>query len=60
MAVKRIYGTRFKIFGATLTKDTFLKDDAIKEAYENMVQQSGKEFADADIAYKIVGQGENV
>jgi len=43
-------------FGAKLTKDNFLKDDVIKEGYEQMVKQSGKEFADADMAYKI-GQG---
>lgn len=40
-------------FGQKLTKDNFLTDDVIKEGYENMVKQSGKEFADADMAYKI-------
>ena len=39
-------------FGEKLTKDNFLKDDVLKESYENMVKQSGKEFADADMAYK--------
>ena len=49
----------FNSFGVNLTKDNLLSDETIKEAYENMVQQSGKEFADADIAYKI-GQGEKM
>ena len=39
-------------FGQKLTKDNFLKDDVLREGYENMVKQSGKEFADADMAYK--------
>ena len=39
-------------FGEKLTKDNFLKDDVLKEGYEQMVKQSGKEFADADMAYK--------
>ena len=39
-------------FGEKLTKDNFLKDDVLREGYENMVKQSGKEFADADMAYK--------
>ena len=46
-------------FGAKLTKDTFLKDDVLKEGYEQMVKQSGKEFADADVAY-IISQGEQL
>ena len=46
-------------FGAKLTKDNFLKDDVLKEGYEQMVKQSGKEFADGDMAYKI-GQGEQL
>ena len=40
-------------FGQKLTKDNFLQDTSIKAGYDAMVKQSGKEFADADIAYKI-------
>jgi len=45
--------TDLNSFGAKLTKDNFLTDSSIKEGYEAMVSQSGKEFADADIAFKI-------
>ena len=51
--------TDFNAFGGKLTKDNLLKDETIKEGYEAMVAQSGKEFADADIAYKI-SQGEKL
>ena len=51
--------TDLNAFGGRLTKDNLLKDSTIKEAYEAMVTQSGKEFADADIAFKIT-QGEQL
>ena len=34
-------------FGAKLTKDTFLKDEGIKSAYEEMAKGQGKEVAEA-------------
>jgi len=49
----------FASFGGKLTKDNLLGDATIKEGYDAMVAQSGKEFADADIAYKI-SQGEKL
>jgi len=49
----------FNAFGGKLTKDNLLSDTTIKEGYDAMVAQSGKEFADADIAYKI-SQGEQL
>ena len=51
--------TDLNSFGAKLTKDNLLSDEALKEGYEAMVAQSGKEFADADIAFKIK-QGEQL
>ena len=51
--------TDLNAFGGRLTKDNLLKDSTIKEGYEAMVTQSGKEFADADIAFKIT-QGEQL
>ena len=46
-------------FGGKLTKDNLLSDTTIKEGYDAMVTQSGKQFADADIAFKIK-QGEQL
>jgi hypothetical protein len=43
----------FNAFGGKLTKDNLLSDPLIKEGYDAMVAQSGKEFADADIGFKI-------
>ena len=40
-------------FGANLTKDNFLKDQGIRETYEEMTKQQGKEFADAYIAKNV-------
>jgi hypothetical protein len=51
--------TDLNAFGGKLTKDNLLKDETIKEGYEAMVAQSGKQFADADIAFKIK-QGEQL
>ena len=51
--------TDFNAFGGKLTKDNLLSDQTIKEGYDAMVAQSGKEFADADIAFKIA-QGEQL
>ena len=51
--------TDLNAFGGKLTKDNLLTDQTIKEGYDAMVAQSGKEFADADIAFKI-SQGEQL
>ena len=51
--------TDLNAFGGKLTKDNLLTDSTIKEGYDAMVAQSGKEFADADIAFKI-SQGEQL
>ena len=40
-------------FGSKLTKDNFLKDEGIKETYEQMTKQQGKEFADSFINKNI-------
>tara|TARA_R100001480_G_scaffold111926_1_gene112942 strand:- start:1711 stop:4755 length:3045 start_codon:yes stop_codon:yes gene_type:complete len=58
-ALREALETDLNSFGAKLTKDNFLKDEFIKEGYEAMSKQSGKEFADADIAFKIK-QGEQL
>ncbi len=39
-------------FGANITKETFLKDDAVKAAYETLAK-TNKAAADADMALKI-------
>jgi len=39
-------------FGANITKETFLKDDAVKSAYETLAK-TNKAAADADMALKI-------
>jgi phosphotransferase system IIB component len=36
-------------FGANITKETFMKDAAFKESYENLAKTVGKEAADADL-----------
>jgi len=46
-------------FGSNLTKNNLLNDSTIKEGYDAMVAQSGKQFADGDIAFKI-RQGEEL
>jgi hypothetical protein len=51
--------TDLNAFGGKLTKDNLLTDSTIKEGYDAMVAQSGKEFADADMAFKI-SQGEQL
>jgi len=40
-------------FGSNLTKDNFLKDQGIRETYEEMTKQQGKEFADGFINKNI-------
>jgi len=51
--------TDLNAFGGKLTKDNLLSDTTLKEGYDAMVAQSGKAFADADIAFKIA-QGEQL
>tara|TARA_R100000808_G_scaffold23282_1_gene51499 strand:- start:2304 stop:5351 length:3048 start_codon:yes stop_codon:yes gene_type:complete len=51
--------TDLNAFGGKLTKDNLLSDATLKESYDAMVAQSGKAFADADIAFKI-SQGEQL
>jgi phosphotransferase system IIB component len=36
-------------FGGAITKETFMKDAAFKESYENLAKTVGKEAADADL-----------
>ena len=58
-SLKEAMETDFAAFGGKLTKDNLFTDQTIKEGYDAMVAQSGKEFADADIAYKI-SQGKDL
>ena len=41
------------MFGANITKETFMKDAVFKEGYENLVKTSGKAAADADLNFVL-------
>ena len=41
------------MFGANITKETFMKDAVFKEGYENLIKTSGKAAADADLNYVL-------
>ena len=43
-ALREALETDLNSFGGKLTKDNLLSDEALKEGYEAMVAQSGKEF----------------
>ena len=41
------------MFGANITKETFMKDAVFKEGYENLIKTSGKAAADADLNFVL-------
>jgi hypothetical protein len=52
-ALREALENDFNSFGANLTKSAFLKDETIKETYENISKTQGKEFADTFINKNI-------
>ena len=52
-AIREALEADLNMFGANITKETFMKDAIFKEGYENLVKTSGKAAADADLNFVL-------
>ena len=52
-AIREALENDLNSFGEAITKETFFKDQAFKEGYENLVKTSGKAAADADLKFVL-------